>query len=107
MKIESFRLNDRDLYLLNKFMEENNFKNKSVAIRECIKRSVAINDTDTMLFDLNNKINRLIHNQYLTKKLLEQLFTNLKFSKNSDIKSNEVLKEFYESFDKYRDNFLI
>lgn len=107
MKIESFRLNNRDLYLLNKFMEDNDFKNKSVAVRECIKRSVASHDTDTMLFDLNNKINRLIHNQYLIKKLLEQLFTNLKFSKNSDIKSNEVLEEFYESFDKYRDNFLI
>lgn len=87
-------------------MEDNGFKNKSIAVRECIKRSVAIHDTDTMLFDLNNKINRLIHNQYLTKKLLEQLFTNLKFSKNSDIKSNKVLEEFYENFDKYRDDFL-
>ena len=106
MKIESFRLNDRDLYLLNKFMQENNFKNKSVAVRECIKRSVTIHDANTILFDLNNKINRLIHNQYLTKKLLEQLFTNLKFSKNSDIKSNEVLEEFYENFDKCKDIFL-
>lgn len=106
MNVESFRVTKNDLKLLDKFMKENNILNKSEAVRECIKRSVAAQDIHTLLFDLNNKINRLVHNQYLTKKLLEQLFTNLKFSKNSDIKSNEVLEEFYDNFNNYGNKFL-
>lgn len=104
--MECYRFTNSDLKLLDKFMKENNISNKTEALRECVKRSVAKQDTDTLLFDLNNKINRLIHNQYLTKKLLEQLFTNLKFSKNSDIKSNEVLEEFYDNFNNYGNKFL-
>ena len=104
--MKSYRFNEKDLDMLNKFMKENNIKNSTEAIRECIKRSVNKNDNDIVLFDINLKINRLIHNQYLIKKLLEQLFTNMRFSKNFEIESNNNLKDFYSQFDKYKNNFL-
>lgn len=104
--MESYRLTRSDLSLLDKFMKENDINNKTEAIRECIKRSVARQDTDSLIFDLNNKMNRLIHNQYLTKKLLEQLFANMKFTKNSDINLSESLDEFNDKFNKYGSKFL-
>lgn len=86
-------------------MRENNIDNKTEALRECIKKSVAKQDIDSLLFDLNNKMNRLIHNQYLTKKLLEQLFVNMKFAKNSDINLSESLEDFNDNFNKYGNKF--
>ena len=38
--MESFRLNETDINLLNKFMSENNITNKTEAIRQCIRKSV-------------------------------------------------------------------
>ncbi len=104
--IECYRFTKSDLVLLSKFMKENGIDNKTEALRECIKRGVARQDIDSLIFDLNNKMNRLIHNQYLTKKLLEQLFVNMKFAKNSDVELSESLEEFNNKFNKYGNKFL-
>ena len=104
--MESYRFTKNDLSLLDKFMKENSINNKTEALRECIKRGVARQDIDSLIFDLNNKINRLIHNQYLTRKLLEQLFVNMKFTKNSDTNLSESLEEFNNKFNKYGNKFL-
>jgi len=104
--MECYRFTKSDLVLLSKFMKENGIDNKTEALRECIKRGVARQDIDSLIFDLNNKMNRLIHNQYLTKKLLEQLFVNMKFAKNSDVDLSESLEEFNNKFNKYGNKFL-
>mgnify|MGYP002621110769 FL=1 len=72
--MESLRLSERDIKLLNKFMEENNIKNKSEAIRQCIKKSATQMELNNFMFDINNKMNRLIHNQFLTKKITRTIF---------------------------------
>ena len=104
--MESVRLTEKDTKLLNKYMEENNIDNRSEAIRQCIRKSVNQMDLNNFMFDINNKMNRLIHNQFLTKKLLEQFFVNMRFSINTDPNSCETLEEFNDRFDKYKNNFL-
>lgn len=104
--MESFRLKENDMELLQKFMKENNIKNKSEAIRECLKRSVQQQELNDFMFDINMKINRLVHNQFLTRKLLEQLFVNMGFKKNLDSVSSSVLKEFNDRYNSYGNRFL-
>ena len=103
--METFRFTAKDLSLLEKFMKENNIKNKTEALRECIRRSVNKQDFESLFFDLNVKINKLIHNQFLIKKILEQFFVNMKFSKNSDVNNSETLNEINNKFDKYKNDF--
>jgi len=104
--MESLRLSEKDIKLLNKFMEENDIENKSEAIRQCIRKSTSQNDLNNFIFDINNKMNRLIHNQFLTKKLLEQFFVNMRFNSNTDVNSSITLDEFNEQFNKYSNKFL-
>lgn len=72
--MESLKLSEKDIKLLNKFMEENDIENKSEAIRQCIRKSTSQNDLNNFIFDINNKMNRLIHNQFLTKKTIRTIF---------------------------------
>lgn len=104
--MESVRLTEKDTKLLNKYMEENNIDNRSEAIRQCIRKSVNQMDLNNFMFDINNKMNRLIHNQFLTRKLLEQFFVNMKFNSNTDVESSESLDEFNDRFNKYGNKFL-
>ena len=104
--MESVRLTEKDTKLLNKYMEENNIDNRSEAIRQCIRKSVNQMDLNNFMFDINNKINRLIHNQFLTRKLLEQFFVNMKFNSNTDVESSVSLEEFNDRFNKYGNKFL-
>jgi len=104
--MESVRLTEKDTKLLNKYMEENNIDNRSEAIRQCIRKSVNQMDLNNFMFDINNKMNRLIHNQFLTRKLLEQFFVNMKFNSNTDVESSESLEEFNDRFNKYGNKFL-
>jgi len=104
--MESFRLTEKDMNLLKKFMEENNITNKTEAIRECIRKSVANQDINNFIFDMNIKMNRLVRNQFITKKLLEQFFVNMGFKKNMEIESNESLNEFNDQFNNYKNKFL-
>lgn len=104
--METFRLNAEDKELLNKYMINNKIKSKSEAIRKCIRENAQDQHINDLFFDLNNKINRVLHNQYLTKKLLEQLYVNMGFKNNLDTKNNEGLKDFNEKFNSYIEKFL-
>lgn len=106
MVISSVRLDDKDEKLLNKYMEENHIKKRSDAIRECIRYCVDKNDLKDIINDINTKTNKLIRNQFLIKKLLEQDFVNGVYGKNKDVESDECLKDFYERYHSYKDNFL-
>lgn len=104
--ISSVNLKDEDIKLLEQFMKDNNIKNKSLAIRECIKVATKKEDINDFLFEQNNKMNRIIHNVYLIKKLLEQFFVNTGFAKNIDLESDDCLNEFYEKNNSFKNNFL-
>ena len=104
--MDSFRLNEKDKRLLNQYMEKNNLKNRTEALRECLRKAVASQEIENFIFDINNKLNRLVYNQTMTKKLLEQFFVNMGFQKNIDVKESEILEEFKEKNNKYGNNFL-
>ena len=105
MKTKSFKLGERDLFLLDTFMKNNKIKNQSEAIRKCIEIAANESNFDDSIFDINSKLNKLIHNQFLTRKLLEKFFVNF-CDKNYDVKKSECLKEVYERYNKYSDYFL-
>lgn len=87
-------------------MKSNNIKNVSSAIRESLNRIYRITDNDEFIFEINTKLNRLVHNQFITKKLLEQFFVNEGFKDNLDLKSDSCLSDFYEKNNSYKNNFL-
>ena len=104
--METFRVDDEERKMIDRFMEKNKIQNRSEAIRECIKRAVDTQTIENFIFDINNKINRLVAINTSTRKLLEQFFANMGFKKNIDVKKCESLEEFKEKNNKYGNNFL-
>ncbi len=104
--MESVRLSPKELEILNNFMKKNNIKNKSQAIRVCIRNTIENHEMNNSINDINIKLNRLIHNQFMTKKLLEQLYVNMGFKNNFETDDSKILQEFYEKNNNYRNNFL-
>lgn len=105
MQILTLKINEEDVKLLEKIMKGNGYKNKSVAIRECIRRCAGESDYSDVVFEVNSKLNRLIHNVYLVKKLLEQMFVNFQFDENLDLKKDECFNEFMKKNNKYTNAF--
>ncbi len=62
-------------------------------------------DYQDTLYEINQKLNRILYRQTLNKNVVEQLFANLGFSENYDIEKDEKLKEIYEKNNKYRGRF--
>ena len=60
---------------------------------------------DKGMNEINNRLDKLTKDMIYLKKLLEQLFSNISFSENTNAQNNELLKEFKNSFinDKYFD----
>lgn len=106
MVMNSFKLSESDMKLLNDFMKDNNIKNKSLAIRECIKIATEKDDLKSFMFEQNNKSNRMLHNIFVIKKLLEQHFVNTGFAQNIELEKDECLKKFYDKYNSYKNNFL-
>lgn len=105
MQILTLKINEEDVKLLKKIMKGNSYKNKSVAIRECIRRCAGESDYIDVVFEVNSKLNRLIHNVYLVKNLLEQMFVNFQFDENLDLKNDECFNEFMKKNNKYTNAF--
>ena len=102
----SFNLKEKDLDLLDRYIKENNIKNKSVAISECINKTCNKTDLTDLFFDIDSKLNRLVHNVFLIRKLQEQFFANTRFRLNFNTKEDKCLNEFLDSNDRYHNNFL-
>lgn len=105
---KSIKLSDYELSLLERFMTINKIKSFSEAIRECIYRTTDRSRLDVIADEIDNKLNRLLHNQYLIKKIQDQFFANFGFGNNEDVEEDEILKEAYRKYDKYKslNNFL-
>lgn len=106
MSVVTTKLSAKDSENLEKFMKENKCKNKSSAIRECINIASCKQELNTSIYDIITKLNKIIHNENILKKLLEQFFANNGFVENYDIKKDQCLKDFYENNNTYKNNFL-
>ena len=51
----SVNLYEEELVLLTDFMKKNKIKNKSDAVRKCIKEASKLNSIEGLLLDINNK----------------------------------------------------
>lgn len=98
----SFNLDEKDIDLLNKYIKKNKIKNKSVAISECINKTCNNTNLSDLFFDMDSKLNRLVHNVFLIRKLQEQFFTNMEFYDNNDPKIDKCLNEFLDKTNRYR-----
>ena len=52
MQIVTLKINEEDVKLLKKIMKGNGYKNKSVAIRECIRRCAGESDYSDVKFKI-------------------------------------------------------
>lgn len=100
------RLTDEEFKLLQQFMKENNIKTKSKAIKQCIRIASDKTEINAIIYDLLIKTNKLIHYNFILKKLVEQFFVNTGFAKNIDIETDDCLKEFYELNNIYKNKII-
>ncbi|MGN0973922.1 MAG: hypothetical protein ACI4OT_04200 [Bacilli bacterium] len=93
----SVNLYEEELVLLTDFMKKNKIKNKSDAVRKCIKEAAKLNSIEGLLLDINNKLNRIIYRENIQKKLLEQFYANMEFPVDQDVKTEAGLVRFYQN----------
>lgn len=106
MVMISCQIEDNINKKLNEIMKRNNYKSKSEAIRECIDVAYNNDNIKVYLGEENRKINRISHNVFLIKKLLEQFFANNGFRENINVKDDKCLNDFFEEYSSYNNDFL-
>jgi len=90
---------------LETYMKNNDYKTKSSAIRDCLHKVLFTSDYQDTLYEINQKLNRILYRQTLNKNIIEQLFVNLGFPENYDIEKDEMLKKVHEKNNRYRGRF--
>lgn len=94
--IFSIRLDDKEQKKLLNFMKENNIKTKSKGIKKCLEIATNQEENLYLIRDIWNKVSNILYKENANKKLIEQLFVNMGFAKNMEIKSDKCLDDFYE-----------
>ena len=82
-------------------MAEHKIQKKSEAIKNCIFKTIFNNEQQDSMYDISQKLNRILYRQNLNKKLLEQIFVNLGFPVNEIVENDTLLKQFYKNNNKY------
>lgn len=90
---------------LKKYMKEHKIKTKSVAIKECINKVLLTSEYNSYMFEISEKLNRILYRQNVNKNVLEQMFVNFGFPENYEIEKDELLKEIYQKRNKYIGRF--
>lgn len=93
----SVKLYEDEMIMLNDLIKKYNYKSKADAVRGCIKNAYNIESTFDKLSDIDNKLNRLLYRENITKKLVEQFYANMELKKDQDVKTEEGLVRFYEN----------
>ena len=106
MKGFNVLLYDKEVVLLSNFMKQNNIKSKAEAIRKCIDLAVNLQSNEDLIMDINNKLNRIIYRENIQKKLLEQLYANMEFPVDQDVKTEQGLVRFYQNNNFYVDKIM-
>lgn len=83
------------------YMKQKNITKKTTAIRECVETATNNENILVLFNELDKKLNRVLYRQNMYRKLLEQFFVNMGFSKNQDANEDLLLKEFYDNNNKY------
>lgn len=82
---------------LEVYMKQNKISKRSVAIKNCIKEIILNNNYQNTVYNIEQKLNTILHRQAVNKNILEQLFANFGFSTNCDISKDQLLKEIREN----------
>ena len=96
------RFNEKEYQMLMNIMEKYKIKTKGQAIKKCIEFMTNYDNNNDMLLEMNDKLNRIIYRDTLTKKLLEQFFSNMGFVENVDTENDKCLYDFYSKNDRYK-----
>ena len=104
--IFSVRFSDEEYMSLQNFMNENNINNKSKAFRKALEIANKEQDNNSFLKNVDDKLNRIIYNEIIIEKLLEQFFATTGFSINSNPRNDKTLQDFYEKNYSRKNNFL-
>lgn len=90
---------------LIEYMDERNIKTKSGAIRDCVNRIVNTKEFQDSVYEINQKLNRILYRQSQSKKVQDQFFANFGFGANEPVEDDEALKEVYTRINKYTGRF--
>ena len=95
--------------LLNEIKNEENYTN--LIVLKCVLcdygiKNILINIVIKHMFEINDKLNRVIYKNNINNKLTEQIFCNLGFLKNVDVKKDNCLKDFYSENNYINDRML-
>ena len=94
MKTLSVRLDEDEFEVLDKIVQKNKYKNRSQAVRKCIKVYEEKSYFEELFYEINSKLNKLNHNQFLMKNLQEQFFVNMQFDENLNKKEDKCFCEY-------------
>ena len=89
---------ERDLEM---YMKRNNIKRKNLAVKDLVIKQLCKEELPESMYEVSQKLNRLLHRQSMGNKLLEQLFVNMGFPYNEVVSTDKLLKEFYEANNRY------
>ena len=89
---------ERDLEM---YMKRNNIKRKTLAVKDLVIKQLCKEELPESMYEVSQKLNRLLHRQSMCTKLLEQLFVNMGFPYNDVVSTDKLLKEFYEANNRY------
>lgn len=80
---------------IRNYMRKNQIKIKAKAINEILELFFENEIVFQNVKDLDKKIDKILSTLYLTKKLNEQIYSNLGFRENGNPQEDKLLKEFY------------
>ena len=83
---------------LKEYMEENNIKLRSKAIKSCILVATDKDTDKSYIYGIDKKLNTILYRLNFNKKILEQLFSNMEFTQNTSILNDLLLKQIYEEY---------
>ena len=90
---------------LSEYMQKIGINTKSAAIKNCLEWTLFSDERDNSLFEINEKLNRILYRQNINKKVLEQLFVNFGFPVNYEVAKDKLLKEVYERNNSYKGRY--
>ena len=94
METLSVRLDEDEFEVLDEIVQKNKYKNRSQAVRKCIKVYKEKSYFEELFYEINSKLNKLNHNQFLMKNLQEQFFVNMQFDENLNKKEDKCFCEY-------------
>lgn len=94
----TIRLNDALDRKLKAYMKEKNIELRSSGIKQCIEDATNREVEKSYIYEVDRKLNTILHRLNLNRILLEQLFANFCFENNIDASKDLLLKKMYKEY---------